>query len=36
VIERYEAEALYVDLQDRGVVRDADTPEEYRELIANG
>ena len=35
VIARHAPEILYVNCADPGIVRDADTPAEYRELIRN-
>jgi molybdenum cofactor cytidylyltransferase len=36
VIQRHEHEIVYLDVDDAGVITDADTPAEYRKLIANG
>ena len=36
VITRHESGIVYVDVNDPGVVEDADTPHDYQKLIANG
>lgn len=36
VIVRHEQEIVYVDVDDAGILNDADTPLEYQKLIANG
>ena len=36
VIVRHESSIVYVDVEDPGVVTDADTIEEYQRLVANG
>ena len=36
VLVRYESDIVYMDVDDPGIVQDADTPEEYQKLIANG
>jgi molybdenum cofactor cytidylyltransferase len=36
VIVRHEADVVYVDVDDAGILSDADTPLEYQKLISNG